>query len=944
LLRQNERIHQKEIETLLRATTPLITARGWQAVYDQLLDTALAILRADFASIQMLYPERGTGGELRLLAHRGFSPQVVKRWEWVNTDSRTTCGEALRTGERVIVPDVRKCDFMAGSEDLEAFLDAGIYAAQSLPLISRSGALLGVVTTYWREPHQMTVSESLALNVLARLAADLIERWWADEESRKTLEQLQLIADNMAAGVSLCSRDLRYMWVSPALAALVGRSPAEMVGRPIIDILGPDAMERILPHVEKVLSGERAEYEVRVNYSKAGLRWIHAVYVPTTDRDGLVDGWIAVVTDITERREAEEAARVNETRLRKAQNLAKVGNWERDLNTGRNYWSDEVRQIFGLMNDAPSDFSFFTTCVHPKDRETVMEDERRVRSSLGPVETEFRIIRPDGQVRFVRSITEAIRNDRGEPVRLMGATQDVTEQVAARERLRESEERLKNSERLAQVGHWSWNFKTGHISWSDEMYRVFGRTPDFVPSLEHFRQAVSPQDRERVQQTIRQRIEGKVVAPLEYRIARPDGEVRILRATSEIQRDEDGQPTHAFGAIQDITDLRRAQEENLTRQKLESVGTLANGIAHDFNNLLGGVLAQAELALTELAEGADPQEEIKRIRDVAISGSEIVRQLMIYAGKESAVFGPVDVSQVVKEMLELLKVSVSKHAAIESDLAQGLPAIQANAGQLRQIVMNLVTNASEAIGKRDGVIRVTTKLVNAARAASGTGSDYPAAFVQLEVTDTGSGMAPETRARAFDPFFTTKSGGHGLGLAVVQGIVRSLRGTIHFDSEHGTGSRFQVLLPCAETKAGASDDMVAGHQAPVAPSMGATVLVVEDEDSLRQAVVKMLQKSGLEVLEAADGSAAIDVLHKTGREIDLILLDMTMRGASTREIVTEVARTTPKTRVILTSAFSQEMAVDGMTESQICGFIRKPFQIADLLQVLRDALSATNSR
>jgi len=142
-----------------------------------------------------------------------------------------------------------------------------------------------------------------------------------------------------------------------------------MVGRPIIDILGP-AMERILPHIEKVLSGERAEYEERANYLKVGMRWIHAVYVPTRDREQQVDGWIAVISDITERREAEEAAGASKARLREAQNLARVGSWERNLDTGRNYWSEEVRRIFGLKNDSPSDFSFFVTCVHPKDRET----------------------------------------------------------------------------------------------------------------------------------------------------------------------------------------------------------------------------------------------------------------------------------------------------------------------------------------------------------------------------------------------------------------------------------------------------------------------------------------------------------------------------------------------------------------------------------------------
>jgi two-component system, cell cycle sensor histidine kinase and response regulator CckA len=177
---------------------------------------------------------------------------------------------------------------------------------------------------------------------------------------------------------------------------------------------------------------------------------------------------------------------------------------------------------------------------------------------------------------------------------------------------------------------------------------------------------------------------------------------------------EEGSPARVFGAVQDITDLRRSQEQTMARQKLESLGTLANGIAHDFNNLLGGVLAQAELALSELAAGVNPEEELRAIRDVAIRGSEIVRELMIYAGKENADVGLVDVSEIVREMIELLKVSVSKHAVLETNLGHGLRAVRANAAQLRQVVMNLVTNASDAIGDQDGVIRMTTSCVTAA--------------------------------------------------------------------------------------------------------------------------------------------------------------------------------------------------------------------------------------
>ena len=274
---------------------------------------------------------------------------------------------------------------------------------------------------------------------------------------------------------------------------------------------------------------------------------------------------------------------------------------------------------------------------------------------------------------------------------------------------------------------------------------------------------------------------------MQKRYLKKTGEIIWINLTASIILGPDGEPLHGIAMIEDITEIKRTQEEALFRQKLESVGTLAGGIAHDFNNLLGAVQAQAELGLTELDAGSSCEEELKAICEVAMRGSEIVRQLMIYAGKESAAVGPVDLSKTVDEMLSLLKVSVTKRAVIEAHLDQDLPAIRASAAQLRQIVMNLITNASDAIGDRDGVIRVITRRVTLKResAASSSRTLPDGEYVQLEVSDTGRGMSPQTQAKVFDPFFTTKSAGRGLGLAVVQGIVRSLGGAIHRSERTG---------------------------------------------------------------------------------------------------------------------------------------------------------------
>jgi PAS domain S-box-containing protein len=506
--------------------------------------------------------------------------------------------------------------------------------------------------------------------------------------------------------------------------------------------------------------------------------------------------------------------------------------------------------------------------------------------------------------------------------------------------LRRSEDRLKNAERLAHVGHWDWDVRANQLSWSEEMRRIFGSPADHVPSCESLLQAVVPQDRERLDRWIQECLAKKSGDSIEFQITRPNGDVRVVSCTSVVSLDGDGVSARLFGACQDITDSRRAQQEDLARQKLESLGTLASGIAHDFNNLLGGVLAQAELGLAETESGLLPNEELTAIRHVAIRGSEIVRQLMIYAGKEADVLGLVDASQIVTEMLELLKVSVSKRATLLADLGHDLPAVRANASQIRQIVMNLVTNASEALEDRDGTIRVITRRVNADRVpalAKGRAEGY---YLQLAVFDTGRGMSPEMLAKVLDPFFSTKGAGHGLGLAVVHGIVRSLRGSIQIASEPGRGTTFQVFLPCAETGAEATREPKLEAGAAAGPSQESIVLVVEDEDALRQPVVSMLRIAGFTVLEARDGATAIDLLRANGGKIDVILLDMTIPGASSHEVVAEATRVRPDIRVILTSAYSQEMLKPPVEASQIHGFIRKPYQLGDLVNTLRKAASA----
>ena len=295
---------------------------------------------------------------------------------------------------------------------------------------------------------------------------------------------------------------------------------------------------------------------------------------------------------------------------------------------------------------------------------------------------------------------------------------------------------------------------------------------------------------------------------------------------------------------------------------------LAGGIAHDFNNLLGGILAVAELAAAELAAGLSPADELQRIMKTSIRGGEIVRQLLIYSGRDkTTALESVDISLVVEEMLELLKVSISKHVVLKTDLASDLFAVKGNAPQIRQVAMNLIINASEAIGEKDGTISVSSSRVTGqdlvAQGETGITDDN---YVRLTVSDTGVGMTEEMRAKVFDPFFSTKFAGRGLGLAVVQGIVRDHGGTIHVRSAPGLGTTFEVILP-------SSGETVQSIHA-IVPASGSerrsvvgTVLVVEDEEVLRLATAKLLRKKCFRVIEASDGSSALELVRAHKDEI-----------------------------------------------------------------------------
>ena len=294
---------------------------------------------------------------------------------------------------------------------------------------------------------------------------------------------------------------------------------------------------------------------------------------------------------------------------------------------------------------------------------------------------------------------------------------------------------------------------------------------------------------------------------------------------------------------------------------------------------------------------------------------------MVYAGEESTVFEVVDLAGLVREMLQLMMASVTKSAALKINVPANVPPIRGNAAQLRQVVMNLITNASDSLCEKGGGISVTLTPVQALNQSSEVLSE---GFLRLEVRDSGCGMPEEIQARIFEPFFSTKRAGRGMGLAAVRGIILSHGGSITVQTTIGSGSRFEILLPCVrQAEQEFRDDVI-----PAVPGGGknvtATVLIIEDEDMLRVPVASMLRRKGFSIFETGDGATGMDLFQAHAREIDLVLLDLTLPGMSGREVLGELRRMRPSIKVVLSTAYGRDRALADVSERESVYYLRKP--------------------
>jgi PAS domain S-box-containing protein len=557
----------------------------------------------------------------------------------------------------------------------------------------------------------------------------------------------------------------------------------------------------------------------------------------------------------------------------------------------------------------------------------------------------YRIHHADGSPRWLEARTRLFRTADGD-TRGMAIIRDVTDRVRTEEALRASEARFR------QVAESLYDFivevsPEGEVAYISPSFReILG----FDPARYSVRDAalqLHPEDRERVFAEMQRLIAGHPIGPLAFRQRDAQGRWRWLESHGTPRPTADGR----FGGVvitRDVServraedDARALQAQLLQSQKLESLGVLAGGIAHDFNNLLVGILGNASLALADLTPDSPLYEAMQGIETAALRAGELTNQMLAYSGKGRFVVEMVDMNALVAEMANLLEASISKKARLELDLDPQLPAVEGDASQLRQVVMNLITNASDALGDEGGSIRLRTQRVpNASEIPLRSRIEEPMApgpAVLLEVVDTGRGMDEATAQRIFDPFFTTKFTGRGLGLAAALGIVRGHRGAIDVRSGVEAGTSFRILLPAGEPRTTLPEQVPACAPREAVRAQG-TVLVADDEEVVLAMARRILEQAGFEVITARDGREAVDVFRRWGDRIAVVLLDLTMPRLSGEEALRLLRDECPDVPVVLTSGYAESEIATRFEGVPLEGFLQKPFRPAELVDRIRAAL------
>lgn len=499
-----------------------------------------------------------------------------------------------------------------------------------------------------------------------------------------------------------------------------------------------------------------------------------------------------------------------------------------------------------------------------------------------------------------------------------------------------SQRNLEEAQSITHLGSWELNLERNVLTWSDEIYRIFGLQPqEFGATYEAFLDTIHPDDRDIVDKAYTDSVENNIPYDIVHRIVRPNGEVRYVREMSEEIKDASGKTIRSVGTVHDITDQIQMEEQLRQSQKMEAMGRLAGGVAHDFNNLLTVIQGNLDLALLTIDDDHPLREKLETVAKASSSATTLTRQLLAFSKKEITERQLVDLNEILFQLERMLRRVIGEDLEFSLKLEENIGPVFADPGQIEQVLMNLVVNARDAMPD-GGVLAISTNMVHLESDYTHLRPDLEeGSYVILSVSDTGCGMDTETKAKIFEPFFTTKSEGTGLGLATVYGIVNQHDGSIHVYSEEGLGTTFKVYLPVSSEDV---EPSVSEVKSGAVPSGHESILLIEDDRSVLQLASDVLQGLGYSVESFIHPEEAIKFCKANDNEIDLIVTDVVMPGMNGNELANHIHEVMPEIPVLYMSGYAGDIFGKINDLSKKGNFLSKPFTPRQLGQKVREIL------
>jgi PAS domain S-box-containing protein len=581
------------------------------------------------------------------------------------------------------------------------------------------------------------------------------------------------------------------------------------------------------------------------------------------------------------------------------------------------------------------------TAPHDHERNALEVERCAKQGSVRGLEIEY--VTPDGLLTPVEINATMLKGEG--TFQILSLCRDISERKRAEEALHESQQRLNLASHSAQLGIWDWDIINNRMIWDDEMFRLYGiAEKPATCGLEIWEQGLHPEDKAQVLEDHQSALRGEKDSNMEFRVKHPDGTIRYLKANGLVLRDFEGKPTRMLGVNYDITERKKAEDAReklqaqlIQSQKLESVGRLAGGVAHDFNNILAAIMMN--IGLAETYPNLDPQikQTLREIQSDAGRAANLVRQLLLFSRRSVMNMELLDVNDLVAGFLKMLERLIGENINLRFVRKEGLTAVKADIGMLEQVLMNLVVNSRDAM-PNGGSITIRVDAIDAGRERIGASPEIqPGCFICLSVSDSGCGMDENTRARIFEPFFTTKEigKGTGLGLSTVYGIVAQHHGWVEVESQVGKGATFRVYLP--------ADSMPVPPRVQNERDMALrgieTVLLVEDDQSLRSIMAQGLRSLGYRVIEAGNGQDAMRKWQEHHSQIDILFSDMVMpEGLTGLDLAEKFRHSKVDLKVVLSSGYSAEMIDESRLAAENITFLQKPYRIEAMAKSIRDSL------